>query len=281
MLLSRRSFVLSALGATVALPGYAKLVESGWLDLTTKQVLMPGLHAPIRILHLTDLHVGVDTPFELVDEAISLGLALKPDIVCLTGDYISWGARPDVGRFQNMLRPLSSQVPVYASFGNHDGGFWAAQKSGLKGIGLINDTMEAIGIHCLHNSSTTIEAGSTRLNLVGLGDLWARQFDPPQAFAEVEELENPTIVLSHNPDTVQDMARYKWDLTLCGHTHGGQVVVPLVGLAPYVPVHDRRFIEGLCPFEDRMVHVSRGVGSIMGVRLACRPEVSILDLNPA
>jgi predicted MPP superfamily phosphohydrolase len=281
MRFSRRSFILSTLGVTAAVPGYARLVEPGWLDLTKKQVPLPNLQAPIRILHLTDLHAGADAPFELVDQAISLGLSEKPDLACLTGDYISWGERPDMDRFREMLGPLSSRVPVYASFGNHDGGLWAAQKRGLRSVGLLKGLMESVGVHCLHNSSTTIEAGESRLNLVGMGDLWAREFDPATAFAGVGEPGMPVIALSHNPDTVEELAAYPWDLTLSGHTHGGQVVVPLVGLAPFVPVQDRRFIEGLCPFEDRLVHVSRGVGSILGVRLSCRPEVSILDLIPA
>jgi len=281
MRFSRRFFILSAVGVGAAVPGYAKFVEPGWFDVTKTQVRWPNVQTPIRILHMTDLHAGSDTPYELVSEAISLGLSQKPDFACLTGDYISWGTRPDQDRFQEMLKPLPSQVPVYASFGNHDGGFWAAQKRGFKSIEPLREFMEAVGIHCLHNSSTAIEVRDTRLNVVGMGDAWSGEFDPATAFSEMEEPGNRTIVLSHNPDTVQDMAPYPWELTLSGHTHGGQVVVPVVGYAPYVPVQDRRFIQGLCPFEDRWVHVSRGVGSLHGIRLACRPEVSIVDLIPA
>jgi predicted MPP superfamily phosphohydrolase len=115
---------------------------------------------------------------------------------------------------------------------------------------------------------------------VGVGDVWAGDLEPAGAFAQIRRGDIPTVLLSHNPDTKDAMADYPWHLMLSGHTHGGQVILPLYG-PPIVPVHDRRYIAGLKPWHDRQIHVTRGVGNLLGVRFACRPEVAVLDLEPA
>ena len=104
--------------------------------------------------------------------------------------------------------------------------------------------------------------------------------EPAAAFAGIQHAGLPTVVLSHNPDTKDDLGAYPWHLMLSGHTHGGQVIVPLYG-PPIIPVRDRRYLAGLKPWGQRQIHVSRGVGNIMGVRFGCRPEVAVLDLRPA
>ena len=72
-------------------------------------------------------------------------------------------------------------------------------------------------------------------------------------------------------------AAYDWDLMLSGHTHGGQIIVPLYG-APFHAVSDRRYMAGLKPWGSRQIHVTRGVGNLLGVRFNCRPEVSLLEV---
>ena len=73
------------------------------------------------------------------------------------------------------------------------------------------------------------------------------------------------------------MADFPWHLMLSGHTHGGQIVVPVLGLSP-APVDDKRYVKGLKPWNGRLIHVSAGVGNIDGVRFNCRPQVNVLDL---
>ena len=110
-------------------------------------------------------------------------------------------------------------------------------------------------------------------------DLWSGYPDPESAFANSRRPgTETTIVLAHNPDSKDLIGRYPWQLMLSGHTHGGQISIPLLG-APYVPVKDRRYIAGLNPWKDRLIYTTRGVGSIYGTRFSCRPEVSILDLK--
>ena len=85
-------------------------------------------------------------------------------------------------------------------------------------------------------------------------------------------------MLSHNPDSKSEIEEARWDLLLSGHTHGGQLVVPITGERPFAPVRDKRYIAGMIPWQDRMVHVTTGVGTIMGMRFNCPPEVVVIDL---
>jgi predicted MPP superfamily phosphohydrolase len=114
------------------------------------------------------------------------------------------------------------------------------------------------------------------IRLVGVGDLWSNGVHPKIAFQGVGP-DDHAILLAHNPDTKDFVAEYPWDLMLSGHTHGGQVVLPFVG-ARFVPVRDKNFIAGLKQWNGRQVYITRGVGNVRGVRVNCRPEVTVLDL---
>ena len=133
------------------------------------------------------------------------------------------------------------------------------------------------GVTLLHNAGRAITTAHASLNIVGLGDLWAREVRAKTAFANLVA-DRPTLLLAHNPDTKDAVDLHSWDLMLSGHTHGGQVLIPLVG-EHYAPVEDKRYVAGLKPWGNRQIYVTRGVGSLRGVRFNCRPEVTILDLQ--
>ncbi len=86
------------------------------------------------------------------------------------------------------------------------------------------------------------------------------------------------IVLSHNPDSKELLRDYSWDLLLCGHTHGGQLSLPILG-TPFAPVHDHRYVYGLNQWNGRFIHTTKGIGNRHGVRFNCRPEVAILSVS--
>ena len=114
--------------------------------------------------------------------------------------------------------------------------------------------------------------------LVGVGDILSADVDAPAAFEGVREGEAaPILLLSHNRDSKGLFRNYPWDLMLCGHSHGGQIVLPLVG-PPYCGLGDRRFAHGLNPRRGRQIYTTRGVGNIKGIRFNCRPEVTVLNL---
>ncbi len=232
------------------------------------------------MLQLSDLHASWAVPMGLIERAIELGLAAEPDVVCLTGDFITHTADFDSGRLVEALRRLSRVKPTFAALGNHDGGRWAKQHRGFGDHAVVERMLEEAGVTLLHNRSAevvTVRGASVRL--VGVGDLWAAELDAGKAFREVKR-RGPVVLLAHNPDSKEQVAGYDWDVMLSGHTHGGQVLVPFQG-PRFAPVQDKRFVEGLRDWDGRRIFISRGVGNLGGVRLGCRPEVSVLDLASA
>jgi predicted MPP superfamily phosphohydrolase len=129
----------------------------------------------------------------------------------------------------------------------------------------------------LHNASTTFEREGWKLNIVGVGDWWADEMEVATAYRTVDRT-RPTILLSHNPDTKTRLETWPWELMLSGHTHGGQLSLPGVG-TPFAPIRDKRYVRGLHRWNNRWLHITKGVGNLHGMRFNCRPEVSILKLT--
>ena len=153
---------------------------------------------------------------------------------------------------------------------HHVGGYSDTEK--------VRTLLEKSKIKLLDNSATQLNLRNWKLNLAGLGDVWAKEFLPEKTFKELSpENATATVVLSHNPDTKDALKNYRWDLLLCGHTHGGQVRLPFVG-APIAPVKDKRFVQGLHRWDNRWIYTTKGVGNLYGIRVNCRPEVSLLTL---
>lgn len=276
----RKWFQLAAAGAAGAAGSalYAT-VEPRWFDISRTVIALPKLEQPVRILHLSDLHSSADVPTELLWDATLAGVNSKPDMICLTGDYVTTLRQYDAAGLAKVFRKLADTAPAYAVVGNHDCG--TGRKSGNSSQA-IRDLLADSGVNVLHNLSTTVALpNGAKLSLVGTGDVWnSVEFRPAEAFAEVDE-SLPVVALIHNPDTKRVVADNPWDLMLSGHTHGGQVVLPFVH--PYwLPVTDSRYIAGLYRLaKGRQLFITRGVGSPKGIRFRCRPEVSVLDLRPA
>lgn len=274
---SRRRIL--GLGAATALTGcaYPTLLEPRWLETTHTRVPIQG-HASstARILHLSDLHASAVVPWSLIESAIDTGLAHKPDLICLTGDFITDRKETDTPRYVPILRRLSAAAPTFAVLGNHDGGSWATLRGGHADHRYVDRLLEDAHIELLHNRSRRLDLPQGRLSLAGVGDYWSNEADAAHAMRGTTP-SLTTLVLCHNPDAKELLRFHEWHLMLCGHTHGGQIIVPFDG-PRYAPVHDKRYVAGLNPFGARHIYTTRGVGNILGVRLGCRPEVTLLDL---
>lgn len=276
--LTRRRFLIGSLAAAVGIAVDMSIIEPRWLSLARVDVALPGgrLARPITILHISDLHASLHVPIAFIRRAIELGIAQEPDLACITGDMIS-GRIPDRQDYVDSLSLLSAACPCFACVGNHDGGRWAGRRGGHKDLREIRRLMDDSGITLLFNRSELVTIGETAVELVGLGDLWARDAHPELALMG-ETPQATRIVLSHNPDSKELVKDYAWDLMLCGHTHGGQISLPFLG-APLVPVRDRRYVYGLNQWQDRLIYTTSGVGNAKGLRLNCRPEIAILTLS--
>ena len=279
MKISRRQFLTGVSAGTLgtaATAAYMHWGEPGWLQVGRHDVRINPNLPKLRVLHISDLHASPVVSLEQISDAIDLGLSLKPDLVCLTGDYIT--RKYDYfDQLAQILKRLSAVAPSFACLGNHDGGKWSA-RWGYADTTNVERMLSNAGVTLLRNRSASLTANNRPLKLVGVGDIWAEDLDAPKAFTGIQKAPGETIVLlSHNPDSKTKVQKFPWNLMLCGHTHGGQLWIPFIG-APFAPVRDRRFVKGLRRWNDRWIHVTKGVGNLHGLRLNCPPEVSLLTL---
>lgn len=283
LLLSRRRFLLAAAGAASGFGAlaYARKGEPQWLDVNTHALALPARTwsgPPLRVLHLSDLHLSPVVSLDFIATAIARGLEQKPDLICLTGDYITAGQPFDEASYRPVLARLAAAAPTFATLGNHDGGHFTASFGGERSVARIGALLTGAGINWLHNQTAAAMVRGRRVHVVGLGDWWCGDCQPRRAYLGFVPLPGePVIALSHNPDSKTALQAHPWHLLLCGHTHGGQCGLPLIGPA-LAPVRDKTIIAGPYRYEDRWIHVTRGVGNLYGVRFACRPEVALLTL---
>jgi hypothetical protein len=275
--ISRRSFLRTAATASVGATGfYTWRIEPHRLEIVRRQLPVRSLPSSLTgrsLVQISDVHVGPRVDDDYVLEVFRRVEAIEPDIVVFTGDFISYHEQI-----------FSQMVPVYQRFprgrmatfgilGNHDyGPNWAHPEIAARVV----ETVEPFGIKILRNETSEVSG----LQVVGLDDLWARQFHPGKALAKVDAT-RPAIVLSHNPDTVDlpDWEHYQgWILS--GHTHGGQCKPPFLP-PPLLPVRNRRYTAGEFALSgDRRLYISRGVGHLLKVRFNVRPEVTVFELRP-
>lgn len=271
-----RWIAFGAAGLTLA-GSYPLFLEGRWIETTHTRIEMPRLHRPLRVLHLSDLHMGENPTQARLEELARDAVAEKPDLICLTGDYVDGHFALKLSRLEPIVSIVAKAAPTYAVMGNHDGGAWAAPH-GDPSNAPIRQSLENAGAIVLHNRWQKVNVRGQDLLLVGTGDLWSGEADAPAAFANAPT-GLPTLVLTHNPDTKHMLIPFSWDLLLAGHTHGNQVNLPFYD-EPWATVHDRRFIAGHYYWEGRQLYINRGLGGVGGVRFRSRPEISILELVP-
>ena len=229
---------------------------------------------PVRIAILTDLHVG--SPFNGIGKLrliVDRANAEHPDLICILGDLVIQGVLG--GRFvapehiAAELKRLRAAAGVFAVLGNHDA--WLNHER-------VREALEQNGIRVLEEKAVRLETRVGPLWLAGISDLWTGRADIKTALAGIEHDGAPVILLTHNPDVfpaVPDQVV----LTLAGHTHGGQVRVPLWG-RPIVPsAFGQRFAAGHVVERDRHLFVATGLGtSILPVRFRVPPAITMLTV---
>ena len=227
----------------------------------------PGLDG-LRIAFLSDIHAG-----SYLDQGdlvrIFADLARRePDLVCLGGDLINT-RREEILLFEKALALIDPPLGVYAVPGNHDH-FWG------KDLGYWRDRLEEMGVHVLINEGRRLQHGGDSFWLAGVDDLTEAQPDLALALAGACE-DEPTILLAHHPDFFFESSAVCVDLTLSGHTHGGQV-----RLGSWVPIRHSRFgwLGGRYELEGSQLYVSRGVGvTLLPIRLGTKAEIPFLRLR--
>lgn len=287
--LTRRGFIrLCVLGA-LGLSGAKGFLNSRALRLSRVEVhldRLPSLFDGLRVGQITDIHAGPLVSREQVRRGVDLVAAARPDLVALTGDFLSGATKflwTSYGGFKQRhydacmeeLSRIRAPLGVFAVLGNHD--FW----SGREATERLAAGLRGIGVRTLRNEAVPLQRGAQRLYLVGVDDYWEGSYDLARSLRGTPE-ESCRILLSHNPDVNEDIAlsRRRIDFVLSGHTHGGQVVLPFIG-APYLPSpFGQKYRAGLVRDGERRTYVSRGLGVFFApVRLNCPPEVTLLTLR--
>lgn len=224
-----------------------------------------------RIAHLTDLHVGWGTPRRLLEQAVKLAQVTRPDLVVLTGDYLN--------RNLERLDELGELVarlprPCVATLGNHD--HWA-------GAAAIARTLERSGAIVLRNASHRVTRRSRRLTLIGVDDGFTHHDDVDAARARAGDPAR-ALALCHFPSTADALAARGARLVLAGHTHGGQLRIPIV-MPAVLRMTGSRYIAGWYRAgaeEKTHLFVNAGVGSsVIRCRVGQRalPEVALIELT--
>lgn len=276
--LSRRSFLKAGVLAAGGLALYAGEIERHWIE--TREITIQIRNLPeefrgFRIAQLADFHYGEFSEPTFIRAAVAQTNALKPDLVTLTGDFVSAG--PMVERISKqfghhcaeLLQKL--QCPQrFSVLGNHDA---------MVGEAAIADALNSHGLNLLQNRAMPIERGGSRIWLAGVGDVMIGHADVAKALPKTAARDKePVILMAHEPDFADVAARYPVDLMLSGHTHGGQVRIPFMPPLNLPPLGEK-YVEGRFVLGNLQLYVNRGIGTVgLPFRFLCPPEITLITL---
>ena len=276
--LSRRSFLrgLAIVAAPVLLAGgglggYGLLVEPNDLEVSRVEATLPGLpeeFAGLRVAHLTDLHASPLVPVERLRSAVAAAMAAGPDVVVLTGDYVTGLSEEEPDIIETVLAPLSAPLGVYAVLGNHDH---------RVGGGAVNSALVRAGVRVLANESVALERGNSKLYLAGVDDPRVGKDDLQAALAGVPAGQS-VILLAHEPDYADRVAV---DGRVASALRPQSRRADRLSRRHPLPAKDGAQVPGgaLHDREPTAVHQQRGGNRQLPVRLNCPPELPIVELR--
>jgi len=231
------------------------------------------------IVQLSDFHYDPYFSVVPIERAVRISNDLSPDLVVLTGDFVSV---PALGGAKTARKAAEQAVPcvqilqalrarhgVWSVLGNHDA-FSDPQH--------IEAALQRGGIPVLRNAAIPVEREGRKLWLAGVEDVLRGDADLSEALRGIPS-GDPIVLLAHEPDFADLVARYPVDLQLSGHSHGGQVRFPLVG-AIYLPPLGRKYPLGLRQIDRLTLYTNVGLGTLqIPVRWNCSPEVTLITLR--
>jgi uncharacterized protein len=273
----RGSLALAAVGLACFAYGY--FVEPYWPQVTHVRVESPklrGAERPVRVVHISDLHCDPEPRLE--ERLPDLIAAERPDLIVFTGDSLN--SPEGLPVLRRLLPRLSAIAPTYVVRGNWDTGYWRHEEL-FEGTGVVELKKEAVRLDVAGTSLRVAGAPFASLSeppdgvRSGMNNMLKDV--PPEAF---------TLFLYHTPDLILEAAETgRVDLYCAGHTHGGQVALPLYGALVTLSKFGKKYESGLHREGQTWLYVTRGVGMEGGpaprVRFFARPEVTVIELSPA
>ena len=229
---------------------------------------LPPAFRGFRIVQLSDIHHGLFLPLHVVIEAVELTNQLEPDLVALTGDFVTY-SRAYIEPVAAVLGRLRARYGVFAVLGNHD------YRVGADHLARV---LRRERIEVLRNRHAALRRRGEALYVAGIDDV-DYGADLPRALRGIPPA-TPTVLLAHNPRIIRRAARSGVSLVLSGHTHGGQVNLPLVGTIYGRSSEDMRFKIGWDRLGPTQIYVSRGIGTVvLPVRVRCPAEIPHMELQ--
>jgi uncharacterized protein len=279
--LTRRNFLRGS-AAAASLAFYSGEIARHEISVLTHTIHidnLPDAFHNFRIAQISDIHFDEFTEPAFVRRVVAHVNSLAPDLVLLTGDYISLGpagrafAVGAMGRCAEVLHEIASPHR-FAVMGNHDS---------LLGAPTVRPILAEVDIPLLVNQHVPIERAGQRLWLCGIHDPVTEVPDLERAIPAKPD--GPVLLMSHAPDYADDVLAHPRgklvDFMLSGHTHGGQVRFPFLP-AYHLPSGGQKYIEGLFHLDRMQLYVNRGIGTVgLPFRLNCPPEITLFTLQSA
>jgi predicted MPP superfamily phosphohydrolase len=278
--LGRRRFLKRVLAGGACLCAgtgfYTWRVEPHWVEVVRRALPITGLPDAMcgrTLVQLSDLHVGPEVEDDYLIGAFRRVAGLEPDVLVLTGDFMTCRAGEQVEHTLRVLEHLRpARLAALGILGNHDYGVgWKRPEvadrlaAGLAGL----------GIDVLRNETRDVHG----LTVAGLDDLWCGRFQPKKVLPGLDP-KGANLVLVHNPDAADEPGWHGYKgWVLCGHTHGGQCRPPFLP-PPILPVKNRRYTAGEIDLDDgRRMYINRALGHLRSVRFNVRPEITVFTLR--
>jgi uncharacterized protein len=285
--LRRRTLLKGLLGFPIAGYGawlYSTKIEPSRLQQTAITLTLPRLQPAFdgyRIVQLSDIHVDdVWMGTGRLRDIVAITNKLAPDLIVITGDFITPTPNTTLGQILAELRRLQARDGVLAVLGNHDhwtDAAWVRHEITTRGVLDMTDTWQ------------TITRQNQSLHIVGFQDLWQQADVKTPLITHAPKLDQLTamlpndgaaVLLVHEPDFADvSAANGRFDLQLSGHSHGGQCRIPF-GNSPMLPTFGQKYYSGHYPVGNMQLYTNRGLGMINPqVRFNCRPEIAIFTLR--
>jgi uncharacterized protein len=254
---------------------YAREVETRRVEIKRLALTLPRLSPEFdgyRLVQIGDIHLDDWTRPERLIGVVEKVNEQRPDLVAITGDFASYSARElDTQRLTDALRLLSARDGCVAVLGNHDY---------LTGVELVRRCISAGGVTELNNDVRTLKRGDAALHVAGIDDVMEGKSRLDVVLGKLPENTGAAILLAHEPDFADvSAATGRFDLQLSGHSHGGQIGVPLLRRL-VLPPFSQRYTSGLHEVGSMIQYTNRGLGFVhLRARFLCRPEITVLTLR--
>jgi predicted MPP superfamily phosphohydrolase len=280
---TRRHFIrLAAAAGVTAVAADSILLEPNRPRIVRQDIALrrwPERLQGFTIALLSDFHYDPYFSAHPLKAAIGMVNSLRPDLIVLTGDFVSMPlfsrdderAASTAEPCARLLRQMQAPHGLWAVMGNHDFS---------TDVGIVTAALRSQGIQVLGNQSAAIEPDGARFWLSGVNDVLSETANLDSTLQLVPR-DEATVLLAHEPDYADYVSRYPVDLQLSGHSHGGQVRIPLMRPL-YLPDLAKKYVWGLYKIGPLTLYTNPGLGTVgLPVRLNCPPEITLLTLRRA